>query len=180
MATSGTERSANSTTLQGNGQETKVISKYLILPIIASLVVSLIVTNLDKPPSIPASEAHSFLAGYFNEVTHASLRKALYQNDLTSSFRSYPGVDWASYVAFWEESRSVSVNSVLPVAGNSLEFSVTLTYRHTQGNSSVENVNFWLVCTGAAANLWARVPYIGSCPTSDIKIDNEAIATMHQ
>lgn len=180
MATSGAKRSASLTTPQGNSQESHIIGKYLILPIVASLVVSLIVTNLDKPPSIPASEAHTFLAGYFNEVTHESQRKALYQNDLTSNFRSYPGVDWASYVAFWEQSKSVYVNSVLPVPGNSLEFSVTLTYQPTQGNSSVENVNFWLVCTGAAANLWARVPYIGSCPTGDIKIDNEATATMHQ
>ena len=56
-----------------------------------------------------------------------------------------------------------------------MEFAVTLTYQPTQGNALVENANFWFVCNGVVANLWARVPYFGTCPMSDLKIDNEQI-----
>jgi len=140
----------------------------------------MIVTNLNSPPSIQASAAHAFLKGYFDDVTHAAQRDALYENDLTSNFRGYPGVDPVSYDAFWKKWKSVSVNSVTPVAGNPLEFNATLTYQPEQGKPFPDNLNFWLVCTGVIGNLLARVPYFGECPASDIKIDNEQLATPHQ
>jgi len=180
MAKSGAGRNAGSTAAQRNNQESNIISKYLILPIIASVVVSLIVTNLNSPSSIPASAAHTFLEGYFNKVTHPAQRNSLYQNDLTSNFRSYPGVNRTSYIAFWEKWESVDVNLVIPVPGNPLEFAVTLTYQPTQGNAFQDNVNFWLVCTGIIGKLQTHVPIFGSCPTGDIKIDNEQLANPRQ
>ena len=174
MVESSGKRSASSIVPHRSNKKSKIV-KYLVLPVIAPLVVSLIVTSLNKPPSITASTAHTFLADYFNEALHASQRRAVYQNDLTANFRSYPGNDWTSYVAYWEESKSVSLNSVLPVPGNSLEFDATLTYQITQGRTAVEDMTFWLVCNGFTANLWARMPYTGGCPAGGIKIDNEQI-----
>jgi hypothetical protein len=160
-------------------KESGVLWKYLILPIIASVVVSLIVTNLNSLPSIQASAAHDFLDSYFGEVTHAAKRQALYQNDLTSNFRAYPGVDWPSYNAFWRKWNSVSVNSVTSVPGNSLEFAVTLTYQPKHGGAFEDNLSFWLVCTGITGNILAHIPDSG-CPSSDVKIDNEQLAGAHQ
>jgi hypothetical protein len=180
MTNSGAKRGATSTTSQGDNKESKIMTKYLILPVIASVVVSVIVTNLSSPPSIQASAAHTFLSGYFDEVTHVGQRSTLYQSDLTSNFRGYPGVDWPSYNAFWKKWKSVSVNSVIPVAGNPLEFAATITYQPEHGNPFPDAVNFWLVCTGATGNLMAHVPVFGECPASDIKIDNEQLATSHQ
>ncbi len=167
-------RSGATATQTGN-KEPYVISKYLILPVIASVVVSIIVTNLNSPASVQASAAHDFLKGYFKEVTHVAKRNDLYQNDLTANFRGYPGVDWASYNAFWKKWKSVSVNSVTPVPGNSVEFAVILTYQPKRGNTFEDNLNFWLVCAGIVGNLLAHVPNVG-CPSNDIKIDNEQLA----
>ena len=74
MAKSSARRRAQSTAAQRDKKEPNVIKIYLILPVIASLVTSIIVTNLNSPPSIPASAAHTFLEGYFNEVAHAARR----------------------------------------------------------------------------------------------------------
>lgn len=178
MATSKSNR--NSGSIAHKDKEPNMMAKYLILPIIASVVVSIIVSNLNSPPSIQASAVHNFLKGYFDDVTHTAQRKALYNIDLTSNFRGYPGVDWMSYNAFWKKWKRVSVNSVTPVAGNPLEFSVTITYQPEQGEGFPTNVNFWLVCAGAIGNLRARIPYFGECPASDIKIDNEQLVTQHQ
>lgn len=71
MAKSSGKRTTSSTAPKRADQESRIFTKYLILPIIASAVVSLIVTNLNKPPSVPASTAHTFLDDYFSEVTHA-------------------------------------------------------------------------------------------------------------
>lgn len=182
MAQSGAKRSAGSAATQKDNKEPKdnkesnVIIKYLIFPVIASILTAVIVTNLNSSQSIQASAAHAFLDDYFNEVTYAAQRNALYHNDLTSNFRSYPGVDWASYSAFWKKWKSVNIDSVTPVAGNSAEFAVILTYQPEQGNAlPEENLNFWLVCTGITGNLLAHVPDLG-CPANDIKIDNEQLA----
>lgn len=180
MANSAAKHEAGSIAREADDKESRIVTKYLILPIIASLAVSLIVTNLNSSPTIQASAAHTFLNDYFGGVTHAGQRNALYRNDLTSNFRGYPGVDWVSYNAFWKKWKSVSVNSVTPVAGNPLEFAVTLTYQPEQGDPFPDNLNFWLVCTGLTGNLLAHVPVFGECPASDIEIDNEQLATSHQ
>jgi hypothetical protein len=176
MAKSSAKGSASSTATRKD-KESHIVSKYLILPIIAAVVTSVIVGNLSSP-SIQASAVHDFLKGYYQNVTQADKRSALYRNDLTSNFRGYPGVDWSSYNAFWKKWKRASVDSVTPVPGNALEFAVILTYQPKHSNSFENNLNFWFVCTGIG-NLLAHVPF-GGCPSGHIKIDNEQLATQHQ
>ena len=180
MAMSGAKESIGSAAAQAGGsKESNVLAKYLFLPIVASVIVSLIVTNFTSPPSIQASAAHNFLRIYFSKVTNADQRRNLYLNDLTSNFRDYPGVDPASYNTFWGKWERASVNSVTPVAGNPQEFAVTLTYQPRHGRSFENDLDFWLVCTGFLGNVLAHVPYKG-CPSGNIKIDNEQLAGKRQ
>jgi len=180
MAMSGAQGNIGSAATQtSSSKESNVLAKYLFLPIVASVIVSLIVTNFTSPPSIQASEAHNFVRRYFSKVTNADQRWSMCLNDVTSNFRDYPGVDRTSYNRFWEKWTKASVNSVTPVPGNPLEFAVTLTYQPIHGSSFENNLDFWLVCTGLAGNVLAHVPYKG-CPSGNIKIDNEQLAGKHQ
>jgi hypothetical protein len=174
-----TESNGSAAAQTGTNKESNVLAKYLFLPILASVVVSVIITNFTSPPSIQASAAHDFLRTYFRKVTNTNQRGTLYLTDLTSNFRDYPGVDRASYNRFWEKWKSVSVNSVIPVPGNPLEFAVTLTYQPKHGASFENDLDFWLVCTGLVGNVLAHVPHKG-CPSGSIKIDNEQLAGKRQ
>ena len=177
MANSNAKRTtstARSTTTSKKDGILKPALKFSITSVIIPILVAVVVTQLNSPPSIEVSTAHTFLTGYFNEVTDSAQRISLYQEDLTANFRSYPWVHWTAYSDFWQGEKSVSIISVIPVPGNSSEFAVSATYQPMEGRPPTDGLNFWLVCTGIMGNLQAHIPDSG-CPLNDIKIDNKQV-----
>ena len=151
----------------------KLILKFSATSIIIPILVAVIVTQLNSPASIGVSNAHAFLTDYFNDVTNSAQRVSLYREDLTVNFRNYPWVRWEPYSSFWAGEKNVTVDSVIPVPGNPSEFAITVTYQPA-GNPFVDDLNFWLVCSGVAGKLETHIPDRG-CPLHDIRIDNEQV-----
>jgi hypothetical protein len=152
--------------------------QYFAAPAAVVLIGALIIAQ----PTISRSTAQSFFTRYFSSVTAGEQqREQLYRQDLSTSFRQF--ADDESYDRFWSQAKSVSFNNpaVLPVPGNSSEFTVSLTitykpgtnmYDRTGGHPQVVRVNYWIVCTGFLGNFVSRFPFWG-CPRHDLKFDNE-------
>jgi hypothetical protein len=149
--------------------------KYLAAPAAAVVIATLIVTQ----PSVPRSTAQDFFTSYFTGVTNAKQRPQLYAEDLSTSFRQFAPDGSKPFNTYWKTIKSVTVDSVFSVPGNSYEFTVTLTISpKASGTEPVSiRVNYWLVCTNFFGNLWGRIPGAG-CPASDLKIDSEQSAPL--
>ena len=121
---------------------------------------------------VQSSAAHSFLESYYEKVVQPSARSYLFQNDLTANFRSLPSASWSSYENFWATQRSVTVNSVIPVSGNRMEFTVNLTYESKGTNKAIAiTSDVWLICHGNfLTGLTGRLPGMG-CPADNLQID---------
>jgi hypothetical protein len=146
------------------------LCKFLVLPIVVLVTAGLFVSA----PSVPSGRAYEFLANYYGKVTQGNQRQALYQDDLTSSFRSHNS--WRSYIAFWRTQKSVTVASVIPAPGDSLEFGVSLVFHPSGGGTIEETYNFWLACKGLVGGLRSRVSFLG-CPLGDLEIDNQQLTS---
>jgi hypothetical protein len=147
------------------------LSKYVAAPAVAVLIAAFIAAQ----PTIHRSTAQDFFRSYFTGVTSAKQRAQLYAQDLSASFRQL--VDSGSYDGYWRTIKSVTVNSVFAVPGNSYEFTVSLTVQPKVGVANSIRVNYWLTCTGFFGNVWAKLPTAG-CPESDLRFDNELSAPL--
>ena len=137
----------------------------VLLPILTGMVVILLVQT---PPKVTADTADTFFATYFSKVTQANQRHSLYENDLTSSYRSFE--NWSSYVNFWKTQASVTAAPAIPTQGNPDEFTVTLTFHPAQGKISEDTVDYFLTCKGFLGAVLAR-DIVSGCPPSYIEID---------
>jgi hypothetical protein len=144
--------------------------KFLVLPIVVLVTAGLFVSA----PSVQSGRVYDFFANYYGNVTHENQRQALYWTDLTLSFRNHNS--WQSYTAFWRTQKSVTVVSVIPVAGNLLEFDARLIFHPLSGGTIEETYNFWLTCEGFMGGIRSRISFLG-CPASDLEIDNQQLTT---
>ena len=143
----------------------------LILPVLVSLVT----VSFSASPGITVASAHTFLANYYSGIVDSSQRHAIYNEELTQNFKQFPGHSWPEVNQFFGEQKSVTVDAVTPVSGNSAEFQVRLTYYSRQGGGQYsEFINFWLACSGY---YWARFPIGPSCPPTHLKIDDTERST---
>jgi hypothetical protein len=143
----------------------------LILPIAATLFTQ----SLSSAPHIDTSAAHEFLNQYYGSVTESSDEWYDYQNELTPNFRTFPGHDWRSYKKFWRTWHKVTVNSLIPVQGNPVEFTISIGYHYNNDQTvSTETVNVWLACN--SNYILARLPW-GGCKASHLEIDSTQDAT---
>lgn len=146
------------------------LSKNIIIPVIVSVVVAFSTATFMGEIEVPDSAAHSFLTSYYSEVINPADRQSLFNNKLTANSRSFPGHDWNSYERFWASQKSVSVDSVIPVQGDSSEFTVVLTYEEKGTDTpNMSTIDVWLQCHGNI--LTGRVPGFG-CSQSHLEIDN--------
>jgi hypothetical protein len=150
------------------------VLKSVLVPIMVSLTVTLFSTDLVGQTQITDSAAHSFLTSYYTQVVKPGMRRYLFQNKLTESFRTFPGHDWNSYERWWRTQKSVTVDSVLPTPGNTSEFTVSLTYESKRTHEmSLSIMSIWLVCDGNY--LTGRLPEMG-CSADNLQIDNAQYA----
>jgi hypothetical protein len=146
------------------------VLKSVLVPIVVSLTVTLFSTDLVGQTQITDSAAHSFLTSYYTQVVKPDMRRYLFRNKLTESFRTFPGHDWNSYEHWWRTQESVTVGSVLPVQGNASEFTVSLTYESKRTHEmSLSTMSMWLVCDGNYFT--GRLPGMG-CSADNLQIDN--------
>ncbi len=143
----------------------------ILVAIIAALAGALASTIFVSQPQVATYHAQAFFNNYYDNVTHANQRRALYERDLTLDFQRSPGHDWRSYEAFWEGEEDVVVEKVESIPGNPLAFNVSLVYYPKGGGIDPEDTIFSLVCNGSYSWLWARIPALG-CPPSDIQIES--------
>jgi hypothetical protein len=135
----------------------------LILPVVAAIVTSFIVTS---NPNIPDSAAHAFLDNYYSSIVNSHQRQDAYNNYLTLNFRSFPNHSWPSVNEFFGKEKQVTVDAIIPISGNANAFAASLSYYPRSGGKVTETTNFYLVCN----DFWARFPFV-SCTPGHLKID---------
>jgi hypothetical protein len=154
------------------------VFKYIIVPVIVSVVVAFFTASFMGQVQVSDYAAHSFLSSYYRKVVIPADRLDLFKNTLTKNFRSFPGRDWNHYERFWASQQSVTVDSVIPVQGDSSEFTVVLTYKKRDANAPVTStMDVWLQCHG---NIFTgRLPGVG-CSPENLQIDNTQSAVTGQ
>lgn len=146
-----------------------VAVRIINVAVLVAIVLSSLLVNGIR---VPSSTAHSFLESYYQKIVQPSARSYLFQNELTANFRSAPGVSWSSYENFWATQRFVTVNSVIPVPRNPMEFAVNLTYESKATNKAMAiTYDVWLACHGDfVTGLTSRLPFMG-CSADNLQID---------
>jgi hypothetical protein len=167
-------RRANRTSGQSRERQLKRRGKLFlkILAVISAAVTPFSGVILVSQPQIPTSTAQEFFDNYYNQVTQADHRKALYREGLTRDFQESAGSDWEDYSNWWGTWKKVDVRKVESDPDNPLEFSVWLTYYSVHGHSSSEEDVFTLVCSSFWASLEARIPALG-CSVNHIQIQSQ-------
>ena len=149
--------------------------RYLILPVAVIIIAGCIAAS----PKVTADSAHTFISNYYAKALQSGQREEAYYRDLTFNFRRFPDDDWRGYNNFWQNQETANINSVIPVSGNPMEFTVNVTFRSKSSKNLNESADFWFVCNGLTSNLVARIPSVG-CPTSSLQIDNKDLVTQGQ
>lgn len=155
------------------GERIVGVLKTVVAPILVVVIAACIV----KQPAVHRSTAQAFFDNYFAGVTNGKHRSQLYAQDLSASFKQNPSLLPSKYNGYWGGVRSVTVDSVFSVSGNTDEFNVTLTINPKRGDGILTQVyaDYWLICTGFIGQAWGKVPG-WSCPEGDLKIDNQQFA----
>ena len=121
----------------------------LILPVVAAIVTSFIVTS---NPNIPDSAAHAFLDNYYSSIVNSHQRQDTYNNYLTLNFRSFPNHSWPSVNEFFGKEKQVTI--IIPISGNANAFAASLSYYPRSGGKVTKTTNFYLVCN----DFWRAFP----------------------
>jgi len=153
----------------------KQLLKTLILPVAVIIIAGCIAAN----PKVTADSAHMFVSNYYAKALQSGQRQKAYYQYLTSNFRHFPSDGWRDYADFWRNQKSANINSIVPVPGNPMEFTLNVTFRSKENKNLTESADFWFVCNGMTANLVARIPSVG-CPTGSLQIDNKDLVTEGQ
>jgi len=152
------------------GQMVLIIVGVLFSGLVLPIAVTIVTQDLSSPPHIDWSAAHVFLNRYFGDVTTSKRRRYAYEHYLTSNFRSFPGHDWATFKHFWQTQHDVKVESLTPVAGNPVEYTMSLAYQSKYGRTIYnETFDVWLTCD--ANYVLARLPW-GGCKADKLEIDD--------
>lgn len=143
-----------------------------ILAVVSAAATPFFGVVLVSQPQVPTATTQEFFDNYYNQVTQAVSREALYREDLTRDFRESVGSNWEDYSNWWETWEQVDVRKVESDPDNPLEFIVWLTYYSERGYSKSEKDDFTLVCSSFWASLEARVPALG-CSVNHIQIQSQ-------
>jgi hypothetical protein len=118
------------------------------------------------PARITAPSADDFFSTYFSAVTNAGQRPAIYEDDLTPSFRRFES--WPEYSSLWGAEDKVTTGPAYP-GSSPLEYTVTVTFHPVRGTPFNQTINYYLTCGGRLGAIFARDPF--GCPPKYIKID---------
>ena len=151
------------------GHMALIIGGMLLSGLVLPIVVTIVTQDLNSSPHIDGSAAHAFLSRYFSDVTTSKRRWYAYEHELTSNFRTFPGNDWGHFRHFWQTQHGVTVDSLIPVAGNPVEYTISLDYKSKYNHTIyTEKLNVWLACD--SNYVLARLPW-GGCKADNLEID---------
>ena len=143
----------------------------LLYPVIAGFAASLLASMVfayavAAPPYVSSGTANTFFSGYLRKVANVSKRHFLYRTAFTQDFRNFE--KWPTYDAFWRSEMDATAGPAIPMPGNPLAFTVTITFHPVVGDDFKQKIDYYLSCTGFISSMRAR---IWGCPLNGIRID---------